>query len=96
MPMLRVGNRIIDTKSIAHIQLEAKKTKSSGGIVEGLKITLLSNAPYGYEDGSNCLYVTVAETLFFEGEEADALRWFFLQASDIVDVDQLYLAIGKS
>jgi len=87
MAMIRVGDRIINTDAIAHINLQGVMYKGFSNPIkrEGVKITMRS---IQREDVSENICVSVADVLFFEGEEAEAVRWWF--ESRGVDVMEHY------
>jgi hypothetical protein len=92
MAMIKVGDRVINTDAIAFVNLLGKRPKGNGEIEEGVKIAMLSNARQDYGSERS---VTVAETLFFVGDEAMALRWYFEHHGKDSDVMELYYSLGE-
>lgn len=84
MPMLKVGDRIINTEAIAHMNLRVTEDE--------VKITMLSQVRGSNRQGDS---VTVSETLLFKGEEAAALRWYFEHHGKDADVMELYYSLGQ-
>jgi hypothetical protein len=64
--MIKIGNRVINTDAIAHVNLMNHS--------KGVTITMLSITPREYDDGDVC---PESESLFFEGQEAEALLRYF-------------------
>lgn len=94
--MLKIGNRLINLNAIAHIELNAKRTRGYSNPVteEGVRITMLSNDRQDVGTAENPGCVTVAETLFFTDEEADALRWFFTRLAKNTELIEEYRALS--
>lgn len=86
MGMIKIGHRVINTDAIAHIDLENCQ-RFRGEDVIGVLITLIST----YEELSGREHIGVSEKLFFHGEEAEALRWYYRSADNAAnDVVEMY------
>jgi hypothetical protein len=75
--LIKVGDYVINTAMITHVELKANSYKTGADgkhIYNDVRITLTSVK----QDGG-----TFSDTLQFDGEQADALRWFF--SSEVVD-----------
>jgi hypothetical protein len=94
--MIKIGDCIINTEAIASVNLQSFIHKGFSNPVEheGVEITMLS---IQREDVTENISVSVSDTLFFEGEEAEALRWWFSQETQNSDISVLYRAAkGRS
>lgn len=91
MALIKIGHRLLNTDAIAHINLEAKQ-HGLKDVKEGVRVTMLSQSSQDYMSGTS---VTIAETLFFEGEEAEALRWYFNRMGNEFDLMEQYRTLGS-
>ena len=85
--LLKIRNRIINTEAIAHVDLQARPRPFDGDTRHGVRITMLFSSASLLGNGPS---VEAAETFFFEGEDAEAMRWYFGQAESQVDLITLY------
>lgn len=78
---MRIGNHIINTAMISHVDLQATRWRSKGDF--GVDLTMISIN----NDGG-----TQSDVLQFDGDQADALRWIFSPPANehLGDMTDLY------